>query len=81
MFIIDKLEAANKRPILENDIGLAIIFVNTVKYCNPNYDISLINLQSQQSNIAHTQVSEILAPETEVLWPYNFNLRSSLHNG
>lgn len=66
MFITDKLEAANKRPILENDIGLAIIFASVVKYCNPNYNISLINLQSQQPNIAHTQVSKILAPETEV---------------
>jgi len=56
----------NKRSIPENDIGLAIVYSNTAKYCNPDYNNSLVNFQSQESNINQTQASEILASETEV---------------
>lgn len=31
----------------KSHIGLAIIFVNTTKYCHPQYDRALVNLQSQ----------------------------------
>lgn len=55
-----------KRPISENDVGFAVIFKSTEKHCNPYYDISLVNLQSQ-SNVIKSQTSVILAPETEVL--------------
>jgi len=55
----------NKRSIPENDIGFAIIFSSTVKHCNANYNISLVNLDSQ-SNVIKSQESIILAPETEV---------------
>lgn len=56
----------NKRSIPENDIGFAIIFTSTAKHCNINYNISLVNLESQP-NVIKSQDSVILAPETEVL--------------
>ncbi|XP_060841916.1 uncharacterized protein LOC132922421 [Rhopalosiphum padi] len=64
--ILEKLKMTNKRSIPENDIGFAIIFSSTVKHCNANYNISLVNLDSQ-SNVIKSQESIILAPETEVL--------------
>lgn len=63
--ILDKLKEMNKRPIPENDIGLAIIFSSIEKHCNPYYNVSFVNLQSQ-SNQTTAQASVILAPETEV---------------
>jgi len=56
----------NKRSIPENDIGFAIIFSSIAKHCNTNYNISLVNLESQP-NVIKSQDSVILAPETEVL--------------
>jgi len=56
----------NRRSIPENDIGFAIIFSNTIKHCNPNFNVSLVNLESQ-SNVIKSQESTVLAPETEVL--------------
>lgn len=55
----------NRRPIPENDIGLAIIFSCTKKHCNPSYNVPLVNLQSQTDQ-TKSQTSLILAPETEV---------------
>lgn len=63
--ILDQLKSMNKRPIPENDIGLAIIFSSIENHCNPNYNISLVNLKSQQ-NVTKLQASFILATETEV---------------
>jgi len=68
--VLEKVEEMNKRPIPENDIGLAIIFSSTAKHCNPNYNTSLVNLQSQQSNVS--QMSDILAIDTEVMKHHNF---------
>ncbi|XP_027847405.2 nibrin [Aphis gossypii] len=64
--ILEKLRMMNKRSIPENDIGFAIIFTSTAKHCNINYNISLVNLESQP-NAIKSQDSVILAPETEVL--------------
>ncbi|KAL4120479.1 hypothetical protein QTP88_013165 [Uroleucon formosanum] len=64
--ILEKLEIANKRSIPENDIGFAIIFANTTKHCNANFNVSLVNLESQP-NLIKSQESMLLAPETEVL--------------
>lgn len=55
----------NKRPIPESDIGLSIIYSSTEKHCNPNYNVSLINLHTQSNTTS--QASVILALETEVL--------------
>ncbi|XP_008190066.1 nibrin [Acyrthosiphon pisum] len=64
--ILEKLKIANKRSIPENDVGFAIIFSNTTKHCNANFNVSLVNLESQ-SNLIKSQESVVLAPETEVL--------------
>jgi len=64
--VLEKLKIANKRPIPENEIGFAIIFSNTTKHCNANFNASLVNLESQPNSIK-SQESMILAPETEVL--------------
>lgn len=67
LLILENLELMSKRSIPENDIGLAVIFSSTAKYCNPDYNTSLVNLQPQESNITETEPPEILASETEVL--------------
>lgn len=64
--ILEKLRMMNKRSIPENDIGFAIIFSSTAKHCNTNYNISLVNLESQP-NVIKSHDSVILAPETEIL--------------
>jgi len=56
----------NRRSIPENDIGFAIIFSNTTKHCNPNFNVSLVNNLESQSNVIKSQESIVLAPETEV---------------
>jgi len=66
LLVLEKLKIVNKRSIPENDIGFAIIFSNTTKHCNPNFNVSLVNLESQ-SNLIKSQESIVLAPETEVL--------------
>ncbi|XP_050537629.1 nibrin [Daktulosphaira vitifoliae] len=63
--IIKNLEVKNKRLIPENDIGLSIINVNTKKHCNPSHKFTLVNLQSQASNL-DTPID--LVPETEVVF-------------
>lgn len=61
----EKLEAMNKIPIPENNIALSIINASTEKHCNPNYNVTLVNLQSQIITASEQPV--ILAPETEVI--------------
>lgn len=63
--ILEKFKMMSKRPISENDVGLAVIFKSTEKHCNPYYNISLVNLQSE-SSVIKSQTSVLLAPETEV---------------
>ncbi|XP_025201439.1 nibrin [Melanaphis sacchari] len=64
--ILEKLRIMNKRSIPENEIGFAIIFSSTARHCNVDFNVSLVNLESQ-SNVIKSQESIILAPETEVL--------------
>lgn len=67
LLFLEKLEEMNRRPIPENEIGLAVIFANTSTYCNPNYNTSLVNLETQKSNVTESQISpKVLAPDTEV---------------
>lgn len=73
--ILEKLKMVNKRSIPENDIGFAIIFSNTTKHCNPSFNVSLVNLESQ-SNSIKSQESIVLASETEVLTVNNSELLS-----
>jgi len=69
--VLEKLKIGNKRSIPENDIGFAIIFSNTTKHCNANFNVSLVNLESQ-SNVIKSQDSIVLAPETQVLQSCSF---------
>lgn len=64
--VLEKLKMVNRRSIPENDIGFAIIFSNTTKHCNPNFNVSLVNNLESQSNVIKSQESIVLAPETEV---------------
>lgn len=71
LLILDELKVMNKRPIPENDIGLAIIFSSIENHCNPNSNISLVDLKSQQ-NVTKMQASIVLAAETEVFQQLQF---------
>lgn len=66
LLTLEKLKMANKKPIPENDIGLAIIFSNILKHCNPEHNVPLVNLHSQPSSIEPPKASMVLAPDTEV---------------
>ncbi|VVC39420.1 Hypothetical protein CINCED_3A021705 [Cinara cedri] len=61
--ILDKLKIINKRPIPENEIGLSIIYASTIKHCNPSYNYTLVNIQSQPI-VTTSQEPVILEPET-----------------
>lgn len=64
LLILEQLQNINKRPIPENEIGLAIIFASIEKHCNPSYNVSLINRNSQ-SSVAESQAPMVLAQDTE----------------
>lgn len=64
LLILEQLQSMNKRPIPENEIGLAIINASTERHCNPQYNMTLINPQSQ-SRITRSQAPVVLAQDTE----------------
>lgn len=73
-FILDVLQKKKLRLIPESEIGLAILFCNVEKYCNPAYDFKMNFLQQ---NPPIVEAHEILAEETEPSCVTNKNKVSS----
>ncbi|XP_013789284.1 nibrin-like [Limulus polyphemus] len=63
--ILSTIKKKNQRPIPESDIGLAVVYCSTEKFCNPDFDFGSALFGSAKLRSQSLSQQEVYAPETQ----------------
>jgi len=63
--IINTLQKKNLRMIPESDIGLAVAYASTEKFCNPSFNVGSVVLSSQKIESQTLSQREVYVPDTQ----------------
>ncbi|XP_076322299.1 nibrin isoform X2 [Tachypleus tridentatus] len=64
--IFSTIKQKNQRPIPESDIGLAVVYCSTEKFCNPDFDFGSALFGPARLRSQSLSQQEVYAPETQM---------------